>query len=320
MREWKRWGLRCHLVVTVLLLSWGAAQAQACKHPLPQFDVAHWQKEAKSAQDKGLLWRLEKDGRTSWLLATVHVNTPSEAMLGPRVTQAMLNSDVVAVELDVLNPVQVSQLMDKVKAEMPPLTPATRMAVQQVLADGCHPSAAKPEEIGRMLLLPSLLTSHLRSHGLFAEYGADVFTLGMAQGMKKPVRSLETPDMQAQAMVLMQEGGSYDAKVMETIAGLASDKVGKQVLRMHDVWLKGDADALQNYAQWCDCQNTQAEKRFIQAMTDARNPGMAQGIAQLHDQGQRVFAAIGMLHMTGPKAVQTLLTQAGFQVTYMPLK
>ena len=79
-------------------------------------------------------------------------------------------------------------------------------------------------------------------------------------------------------------------------------------------------EALQNYAQWCDCLTTEEEQRFMQAINDARNPGMAQGIAQLHDKGQRVFAAIGMLHMTGPKAVQNLLRQAGFQVTYMPLK
>lgn len=320
MFEWKKCGLKWAAAVLGAFAALSAAQAQNCKHPLPQFDVAHWQKEAKITQDKGLLWRLEKDGRTSWLFGTVHVNKPSEAMLGPRVTQAIQGSDVVAVEIDLLNPATLAQLMDKLKLEMPPLSPATRLALQNNLAEGCHPSAAKPESMGRMLLMPALTMSHMRSHGLFAEYGVDVFLLGMAQGMKKPVHSLEAADVHVQVMTLMQEGPSYEAKVTETMSAIASGKVGRLGVRMHDVWLKGDVDALQNYAQWCDCLTTEQDQRFMQAINDARNPGMAQGIAQLHDKGQRVFAAIGMLHMTGPKAVQTLLSQAGFQVTYMPLK
>lgn len=320
MSEWKKCGLKWVALVFGVLTALSAAQAQNCKHPLPLFDVAHWQKEAKTAQDKGLLWRLEKDGRTSWLLGTVHVNKPAEVMLGPRVTQTMRESDVLAVELDVLNTATVAQLMDRVKSDMPPLPPATRLAVQNVLAEGCHPAAGNPESIGKTLLMPALALSHLRSHGLYAEYGVDVFMLGMAQGMKKPVHSLETPDVQAKVMTLMQEGPSYEAKVMETITAISSGKTGKLVVRMHDTWLKGDLDGLQNYAQWCDCMTTEEDQGFMHALNDVRNPGLAQGIAQLHDKGQSVFAAIGMLHLTGPKAVQTLLTQAGFQVTYMPLK
>ena len=134
-------------------------------------------------------------------------------MLGPRVTQLMQGSDVLAVEIDLLNPAALAQLMEKVKQEMPPLSPTTRLAVQNILAEGCHPTAAIPESMGRMLLMPALTLSHMRSHGLYAEYGADVFLLGMAQGMKKPVHSLESPEVHAQVMALMQEGPSYEAKV-----------------------------------------------------------------------------------------------------------
>lgn len=300
-------------------LFFGASHAQTCKFPLPEFDAAHWQKEASVAQDKGLLWRLEKDGRTSWLLGTIHVNKPSDAVLGQRITTALRNSDVLAVELDLLNPAVMSQLMVKASADMPTLPAAMRQAVQNVLEDGCHPFALNPEALGRMLLIPSLTLSHVRSQGLFADYGVDLFMLGLAKALKKPVHSLETPNSQAQVLSLMLDGDTFENQVAQTLAAISSGKTGRLIRRMHTVWLTSDVTALEHYTQWCECVSTRKEQVLMQAINDARNPGLAQGIIELHDKGQRVFAAIGMLHMTGPQAVHRLLHQAGFRVTYLPL-
>jgi hypothetical protein len=60
---------------------------------------------------------------------------------------------------------------------------------------------------------------------------------------------------------------------------------------------------------------TPAERRALQRLLDDRNPGLAEGIARLHDQGQRVFGAVGALHMVGPTGLPALLAARGFRVT-----
>jgi uncharacterized protein YbaP (TraB family) len=40
----------------------------------------------------------------------------------------------------------------------------------------------------------------LRGDGIYAEYGSEVFLLGFARGLRKPVISLETPELQIRAL------------------------------------------------------------------------------------------------------------------------
>jgi uncharacterized protein YbaP (TraB family) len=49
-------------------------------------------------------------------------------------------------------------------------------------------------------------------------------------------------------------------------------------------------------------------------LNDLRNPAMADKVAALHAAGQRVFAAVGVLHMTGPQAMHDLMRERGFAV------
>lgn len=306
-------GLVCTVLKTV------SANAQTCKYPLPQLDDAHWQKEAIHAKDKGFLWQLEKDGRTSWLLGTLHVNKPETFLLGARVTRALLSSDVLAVELNILDEAVMSQLIKKASSDPVVLTPKTRLAVKTLLLQTCHPSAEQPESITKLFFLPALLQAHMRKSGFFADYGVDLLLLGMAYGMKKPIYSLESAETQAHVLGFLLEGKSIEDATSEYLKSMEEGSFGKPIERMYDAWLRGDIDALQNYAEWCECLDEKNEHTF-KIFNDDRNLGFSQGITQLHDKGQRVFAAIGMLHMTGAKAVQVLLEQAGFRVKYLPLE
>ena len=52
---------------------------QATRFSLVPLDEAQ-----RHARDRGFLWKLEKDGRTSWLYGTVHVARLEWAFPGPR--------------------------------------------------------------------------------------------------------------------------------------------------------------------------------------------------------------------------------------------
>jgi uncharacterized protein YbaP (TraB family) len=57
------------------------------------------------------------------------------------------------------------------------------------------------------------------------------------------------------------------------------------------------------------------DKRRMRRYLDDRNPSLADGIATLHKLGQRVFGAVGALHMIGPNGLPALMAARGFTVT-----
>jgi uncharacterized protein YbaP (TraB family) len=92
------------------------------------------------------------------------------------------------------------------------------------------------------------------------------------------------------------------------------DQSGRRVLRLARAWEAGDLATLENYEAWCDCGADAAERDFMRRLNDERNPRLADGIEARHAQGQRVFAAVGALHMTGPAALPRLLRERGFKL------
>ena len=91
--------------------------------------------------------------------------------------------------------------------------------------------------------------------------------------------------------------------------------LGRRVLlRMANAWERGDLREIENYARWCDCVKTADDRAMLTALNDERNPAMAERIEALHGEGQRLFIAVGALHMTGPKSLPALLKARGFRV------
>ena len=56
------------------------------------------------------------------------------------------------------------------------------------------------------------------------------------------------------------------------------------------------------------------DRKALQTLNDERNPKLAAGIDKLISSGKSVFAAVGALHMTGPKALPKLLQEMGYKV------
>ena len=73
-------------------------------------------------------------------------------------------------------------------------------------------------------------------------------------------------------------------------------------LRLSEMWAESGLDELQRYAEWCECLDTEAERREWRRTLDDRNLGLADNIVAILDSGQTVFAAVGSLHMIGAVA------------------
>jgi uncharacterized protein YbaP (TraB family) len=157
-----------------------------------------------------------------------------------------------------------------------------------------------------------------RADGLYPEFGVDETLAVSARNNSKPVFALESAA--SQLKMLTGESEAEEAEQIDAaLDELESGQMRAQMKELADVWARGDLDKLGRYPQWCNCVNTPAERRLMKRLLDDRNPGLADGIERMHVGGQRVFAAVGALHMVGPQGLPALMAARGFTVTAVPL-
>ena len=308
------------ILACLLFLLAPAVWAQPRSDCPPEFTPANLKPEdlRRDVRDRGLLWRLEKDGRVAWLYGTVHAARVEWALPGPRIHAALADSDVVALELDPSDPELPRLLMqrpDPARDErvLAPLRSRIAALAERACVPGDRIAPLRP-----MLQMITLSMFEARREGFHPELAIDAVLFGMARGLGKEVVALESAALQVSAL---QPESEEDERVLLD-RGLQSMEAGPRralQLRLLQAWAKGDEATLASYAQWCMCLETPAERRYLKRLLDDRNPAMADRLAALHARGRQVFAAIGALHMTGPRAVQTLLRERGFDVRLVPL-
>lgn len=268
---------------------------------------------AAQARDRGLMWTLQRDGRTSYLYASLHVGKPSWAAPGPRLLRALSAVDAVALELDPL---------DRDSWKMPPmpalpLDASLRKRLDAQAAAVClDPNALSG--LHPLLQTSTYMLFRARALGLDTRYGQEMLLSQWARDRGLPVLALETLQGQLEALL----PSDPEAAKHELRANLRQLERPKALLRTLDtmvtVYDRGDLARLNRYAEWCDCVTDDSDRAALQRINDGRNPALAQRISELHQRGQSLLVAVGAMHMTGPKALPALLRQQGFEVTLMP--
>jgi uncharacterized protein YbaP (TraB family) len=262
------------------------------------------------AKDRGLLWRITRDGHTSWLFGTLHVGKPAWRRFGPQLAAAVRASDVLALEIDPSDPALIAAL-----AEIQP-PPALPDALQKRLDEAYERACVAPESMATLhpvLQATTLTVLEARWLGMDPGYAMEQLLLAQMRPQGRRVVSLETAAQQKAALV--PDDSAEALTVLDESLTQLEDQSGRRVLaRMAAAWEHGDLAALEDYESWCECASSDADRAFMRHLNDERNPQLADGIEAQHKRGARVFAAVGALHMTGPQSLPKLLEQRGFKV------
>lgn len=292
-----------------LLAALQALAAPACPPPV-QVAVG----AAAAERDRGLLWKVSRDGRTSWLYGTLHVGKPGWRRFGPQMSAALKASDVLALEIDPADPALLEALSEiRAPATLPD-------ALQTRLAKAFERACVAGESMATLhpvLQATTLTVLEARWLGMDPAYAMEQLLATQARGAGRKVVSLETVAQQKAALV--PDDPDDALAVLEQTLTQLEDKSGRRVLeKLAVAWERGDLAALEDYEAWCECAATEAEKTFMRKLNDERNPPLADGIEAQHKAGKRVFAAVGALHMTGPQSLPKLMQQRGFKVERVP--
>lgn len=307
------WAIARSLLLALMLPT--TAHAATCAAPPSPPTQEQWEQWRAQATNRGLLWRITKNGRSSWLYGTVHAARPEWVVPGPAVNEALRASNVLALELDPLDPAilqRVSALISQHAGQMPPAIAArVRTQVEQAclpitLVDALHP----------MMVLTTVQMVELRRDGIYTEYGIDQALSGIARKLGKPVISMETPEGQFRAL-LGDDLTVNTADVSDTLKEMESGRNRKVTRELLAAWSSGDLRRLSDYQKWCDCVNTASERTLLKRIVDDRNGGLADTIDKLHTEGKQVFAAAGALHLVGQTGLPTLLAARGYRVEFI---
>lgn len=293
-------------VLVLALLAPAAVRAQkaACP-PLVQAGSA----AQEPARDRGLLWRVTRDGRTSWLYGTLHVGRPGWRRLGPVLSNALRTSDVLALEVDPTDPELVKALAE---LRAPLLAPELQSRLDKAYQRACV-AAESMATLHPILQATTLTVLEARWLGLDSAFALEHVLAAQARSEGRRVLSLETA---AQQMAALIPGDPAEAlQAFEQTLVQLEDGSGRRVLgRLVAAWERGDLAALEDFERWCECAATEADRAWLRRLNDERNGHLADGIEAQHRQGRRVFAAVGALHMGGEKSLPRLLAQRGFRV------
>ena len=289
------------------------AAQPACPEPVGPLTVDLLDTGLRKAKDHGFLWRISRDGRSSYLYGTIHAARAEWMFPGPSVMEALRASDIVALELDVLDP----DIQQRLAASIGPqraeaLPPALADRLEQRRAAECV-DASGWSNFAPEFQVASLTVMAARRHGLDPAHAIDLVLDVVARRLDKPVTSLETPEAQMQALQMPTQAERI-AFVEGGLDDLDSGRARSLLQRMAKVWRDGNYAELAHYEHWCGCLETPADRAAMKRLLFDRNPVLADGIERLHASGHLVFAAVGSLHMVGSNGLPALLRQRGFKV------
>ncbi len=303
----------CFVLAAPLAAAGGAAP---CLAPQAQVAASPGDRSAAKAQavDRGFLWRIEREGRVSWLYGAMHYGKADWMVPGPRLREAFSQSDVLALEIELNDEAMAVLLATPAAAAMSRmLTPERRRRLARQVKAACLPAGAL-SSLRPVMQAATLTLMAARVEGLDAQFGMESVLETATRALGKPVAALETAAQQLQALTGGSEAEEI-AYVDSLLDELESGQAHVQAGELAGIWARSDWATLSDYRRWCDCVKTLADENTLRRLLEARNPGMADGIEKLHAKGQRVLAAVGALHMVGPQGLPALLAARGFTVT-----
>lgn len=262
------------------------------------------------ARDAGFLWRIEKSGRTSWLYGTMHLNHIDFAKPGPQVMAGVRSSDVLAVEI---NPNERQDLDGVVLPGGIRVSATQLQRLRRAYAQDCL--ATDPATVHPVGAATPLLGTQAQRQGLFFGYSPDARLIQIAQRMGKPVVPLETLAQQITALAPTSQA-EFDHILETTLTGVESGSLQAELVGLNRAWQQNDWPAMVRLERDTAAQ----QPGFAQRLNGERNVLMAHKIDALHQGGQRVFVAVGVLHMAGPAALPQLLQDKGYRVTPVTLR
>ena len=265
--------------------------------------------------DSALFWSISKQGEPAgFLLGTIHSEDPRVLDFPLELIDKLSANQVFAMEIvpdlpTIQRLTEYMQYQDGTTLESR-VGPDRYNRLRSALIEYRVPAGW----LTRMKVWAAMMTLSVPppETGFFMDFSLSL----RAAGAGLNVVGLETLEQQLsfmEDMLMEQQLMLLDQALKE------HDKIGEIHQQMVDNYLTGDLQALKSQTEeQLEQLEPEAKQYFIEQGIDMRNRRMLESLLS-HLQTDRVFVAVGALHLPGDAGLIQLLRNRGYQLTPLPL-
>ena len=256
----------------------------ACPPAAAPLSSQRFEAGLREASDHGFLWRLSKDGRTSYLYGTIHVAQPRVDVPGPARAAALAASDVARARARRARHRHPARASPPARAPRR-ATPAAARRCSSASTAGWWPSASTRRRRTRSRRVADRLAlgagGTARAASIRPTASTSCWPL-IARQIGKPIVSLETPEAQVAALRMPIARG--DRSSWSSAASTSSRPVApaRSLARLARAWTAATWPSSRTTARWCECLRNDAERRGDEAGRRSQSACMAAAIEALH--------------------------------------
>lgn len=262
------------------------------------------------------LWEVRAPSASLWLFGSIHVCRADCYPLPGAVTEALARAESFALELDPTDSTVQRSILDQalygdgrtLAQDLPPV-------LMDRLSDYLTARGIKLELLQRMrpwMASTTLALVAATQLGFEVDHGIDLWLLGRARELGKPVLELETAQEQVASMAelpLADQRELLDQSLQLIEQGRLRTLLDELLL----AWRGGDAPRMAALMRESMGEGAAAD-RLADSLLDARNRRMAERLGAWLDSGRTVFAVVGAAHLAGPGSLPEQLAARGYRV------
>ena len=271
---------------------------------------------AGMARDRSILWTVEGHQNTVYLLGSVHVLRPGDAVLPAAAEHAFEDAEQLVMEIDLDEPGSDPLAMATEMQQSALLTEG--QTLKGVLGNDYASISERAQKSGIDLetldgfapwfVAVALLDIELARRGFSPEYGIEQTLAARAIEQHKPIEGLETAAEQFQMLASMPLAQQKRFLLMTLDE---SAQLDAELADLLHAWRSGDTEALAGllageYEEFPD---------LYRRLTVDRNRAWVGRLAGLLDERDDYLVVVGALHLVGPDSVVDLLRKRGYTVT-----
>ncbi len=264
------------------------------------------------------MWKVKSETATVSLVGSIHVGKPDFFPLAEPFEKAFLAAPVLAVEVDMTDPVnlQKSALLVMQKGMLPGdttledrLSPDLWKRMQSYAADR-NMNLQMYSKLKPGLVAVAMVMEEFKRNGFDPELGIDKHFLDAAHEQEKEIRELET--IEAQLDLFFDIDDELDDILVREFLN-QMDQIIVVTEQMVALWKAGDVAGLDIFLQ-DQVGEDPAMVDFYRTLLDDRNVKMADKIDDWLKADTDVFVVVGAGHFSGKMGIITLLEDKGYVV------
>ncbi|HEX4943099.1 MAG TPA: TraB/GumN family protein [Usitatibacteraceae bacterium] len=263
------------------------------------------------------LWEVASLTNRIYLYGTVHAGKRSFYPLAPSVEKAFADSKVLAVEADITDAramaIGASAMLFTPPDSLPKHVPAPMYERFRRQLDRFGLPEPQAAQMKPFIASSMLAFAEWGRQGYEQQYGVDLHLITRAREAKMSIVELEGAQVQASLMDSLTEKESLQA-FEGTVAALESGLTRDQITGLVNAWQSGDPDLLLEVLRAYN-ESVPGARELEEKFIWSRHGEMAKKIeGWLLDGRDRVFVAVGAVHLAGPRGLVAMLRERGYTV------